>query len=294
MADFSDVLFHAADDELVLGPPDDVTAYFDPVAPIVSFSPPSGTIAPSGSVQIEAADERVLELLTVVHDDRVVYTGDSFASQYSLSEEQPLFRGKRLIVRRNAGWPASFTLTALALDQGGNAVRITAQYGAEAAPTSISATVRRDSRQPVSDVHLTHTPDGGEISFASGQAVLSDGLESSIYLSLFGGNERDSGRAADERFQWWGNLGERDLAKQYRSETQYLVRSLPATTGNLRRVEDAVKHDLDWLTATSLATSIKVTVGIPKLNTIAIAVTVDLASGETPRFEFRQSWGART
>jgi phage gp46-like protein len=293
MADFSDLLLHDEADWIVLGMPDDVTAYFDPESPIVTFSPPSGSIiAPSGFVQIDASDERMLELLTVVHDDRIVYTGDSFASQYSLSEELPLTRGKRLIVRRNMGWPSSFVLTALALDAGGNAVRISAQYGFESTGGSLSSTARVDRWEPVSDVYLFSTPDGGDIRFTEGQAVLSDGFESAVYLSLFGGNERDSGRSSDAALQWWGNLAETDPARQYRSETQHLLRSLAATTANMRRVEDAVLHDLAWLTASKIARTVQVTVGIPRLNAVKLAVTVEIASGETRRFDFDHPWGA--
>ncbi|MGB5733854.1 MAG: hypothetical protein WBM40_05360, partial [Thiohalocapsa sp.] len=73
----------------------------------------------------------------------------------------------------------------------------------------------------MTDVHLFHTSNGGDINFASDDLetdlALDAGLETAAYLSMFGGNERDPGtlRNADDperadRFQWWGNIGAPD------------------------------------------------------------------------------------
>jgi hypothetical protein len=70
---------------------------------------------------------------------------------------------------------------------------------------------------------------------------MSGGLETSAYLSLFGGNEDDAG-LSDKTMQWWGNVGA-EQAKQYRSETQNLLKSLPLTSSNLLRVEAAAGRE---------------------------------------------------
>jgi phage gp46-like protein len=139
------------------------------------------------------------------------------------------------------------------------------------------------------DVRLYQTNDGGEIDFVAGQAQMSDGLETAVYLSLFGGNERDSGQDGDEPLQWWGNLGEADQSKHYRSETQHLLRSLPATTANLRRIEDAIARDLAWMTDSSLASSVSAEVSVPALNRIDLLVRVEI-DGEELKFPFTQAW----
>lgn len=157
----------------------------------------------------------------------------------------------------------------------------------------VSAGARAQNRKPISDVHMRHTADGGEIDFVEGQVVLSDGLETYCYLSLFGGNERDSGRANDPH-TWWGNLTETDPARHYRSETQHLLRSLPAVPANMRRIEDAAARDLQPMITSQLARSVKTFVTIPALNTVLLTVSIEVASGETYRFEFREDWGAST
>jgi phage gp46-like protein len=137
----------------------------------------------------------------------------------------------------------------------------------------------------VTDVLLRQANDGGEISFVNGQAVMSDGLETAVYLSLFGGNEDDSGIVADDPLQWWGNFGESDQAKHYRSETQSLLRSLPLIPFNLRRLEEAGTRDLDWLIQSSVATSVTVAATIPALNTLALVVNVEIDGVNSP-FKF--------
>ena len=164
-----------------------------------------------------------------------------------------------------------------------------AQYYLPVEPVAIGSA--KSQGKPISDVRLTHTADGGEIEFVEGLIVMDDGLETAVYLSLFGGNERDSGKPNDTALQWWGNIGETDPAKWYRSETQHLLRSLPAITINLRRLEDAVKNDLGWMVNAGLARSIKTSVSIPALNRVFIAIAIEISPTETRRFEFREKWG---
>lgn len=143
---------------------------------------------------------------------------------------------------------------------------------------------------PLSDVLLFHTHDGGEIEFIGGQPTMCDGLETSAYLSLFGGNEDDGGLDATERLQWWGNFGEDDPAKQYRSETQYLLRSLPAVPANLRRIEDAAGRDLAWM-ADLFASSIVVSASMPRFNTLSLSIAITVESGTKYKFQFTVGWG---
>jgi phage gp46-like protein len=125
----------------------------------------------------------------------------------------------------------------------------------------------------MTDVLLRLGPDGGEITIEGGLALMSDGLETAALLSLYGGNEQDSGDA-DSAEQYWGNIGETEPARRYRSETQYLLRSLSAVPANLRRIEEAASRDLEWLTDSGLAQSIDVSASIPELNRVQIDVVI--------------------
>ncbi len=118
--------------------------------------------------------------------------------------------------------------------------------------------------------------DGGEIDCVNGQIVLDDGLETSVYLSWFGGNDDDSGLDADRPRQWWANTEERDATKRYRSELQYLLRTLPLVPSNLRRFEDAAVLDLAWMTDSGLASFVSVAASMPALNTVKLTAKIEI------------------
>ena len=142
------------------------------------------------------------------------------------------------------------------------------------------------------DVLLFQTNDDGDIIVEDGIVEMSGGLETAAYTSLFGGNEDDDGRA-DNPFNWWGNIGEIDPAKQYHSETQNLLQALPATSANLRRVEDAANRDLAWFIEEKVASSVTVAASIPGLNKIKIVVKIE-ARGVESNFEFVENWKVAT
>ncbi len=146
----------------------------------------------------------------------------------------------------------------------------------------------------MTDVLLRHTPDGGEIDFINGQPVLADGVATAVYLSLFGGNEQDSGLEGDEAKQWWGNFTEIEPSRRYRSETQFLLRTLNATPANAARIEEAAVRDLAWMTEAGIALAVSVFTSMPARNTISIAVEVGLQSGVIPINFSDQPWGPST
>lgn len=140
------------------------------------------------------------------------------------------------------------------------------------------------------DVLLFQTNDEGNILIENGDVVLSSGLETAAYLSLFGGNEEDDGRP-DNPLTYWGNLDETDPAKQYRSETQYLLHALPATSGNLLKVEAAAGRDLAWMIENGAASAVTVIAALVGLNRVSIKISI-IAEGLETEFEFVQNWKA--
>ena len=140
------------------------------------------------------------------------------------------------------------------------------------------------------DVLLYQSNDNGEISAEAGVVRMAGGLETAAYLSLFGGNEQDDGRQ-DNPLQWWGNRDETEQEKQYRSETQYLLRSIPSIPANLRRVEDAAKRDLDWFLTVGAATSVDVSASMPGLNKVRLVIALNI-EGDPTELEFVENWKA--
>ena len=138
------------------------------------------------------------------------------------------------------------------------------------------------------DVSLFQTNDNGNIEVEGGIVTMGGGLETATYLSLFGGNEDDDGRK-DSPTNWWANLDEVDPVREYRSETQNLLQALPATSGNLRRIEDAANRDLAWFVQNKVASSVNVVASIPGLNKIKLTIDIE-ARGEEASFEFVENW----
>lgn len=142
------------------------------------------------------------------------------------------------------------------------------------------------------DVQLFQTNDDGEITVENGLVTMSGGLDTAAYLSLFGGNEDCTGNEGCS-LTWWANLNENDRAFKQISETQFLLKSIPATSNNLRRIENAVSNDLQWMLNKNIASSITVAVSIPGVNKIKIVVDI-VAQGVESNFEFVENWKVET
>ena len=146
------------------------------------------------------------------------------------------------------------------------------------------------TRAQVGDVALFHRADGGDIEVIDGITSMSSGLETSVYLSLFGGNLDDDGRPGNAR-TWWGNLSEDDPANQYRSETQHLIQALPSIPINLLAIEEAAGRDLAWMIPAGAASAVAVVASLVGPKRIAIVVTIT-ADGEDTALEFLANWQA--
>lgn len=133
------------------------------------------------------------------------------------------------------------------------------------------------------DVLLFQTVDNGEINIENGIIEMSGGLQTAAYISLFGGNEDDDGNEKS-LLQYWANFNENEPEKKYRSETQFLLRSIPTTSSNLLRIEQAAKRDLLWLSE-----EVTVTATIPGLNKIKLVIEL-----ENDRIEFEENWRVKS
>lgn len=126
------------------------------------------------------------------------------------------------------------------------------------------------------DVLLEQTADGGEITCTNGQVVMNDELTTAAFLSLFGGAEEDSGADGDKPKEWWGNKLATDEAEKLRGELQQLLKTLPVTSGNLRRFQDAAQRDLSWFVTAAVATAVAVRVVIPFINELRFDIAIEV------------------
>lgn len=141
------------------------------------------------------------------------------------------------------------------------------------------------------DLLVFQTPDGGNITIERNQDVQqTGGFETDFLFSLFGGNEQDDG-SANNKNNWWANLMESDPAFQFRSRTQNLLISLPLVSGNLRKIEDAVKFDLKPYVDNNAITELTVLVSIVGVRKVKIVITA-LADGDKINVVFLANWQA--
>lgn len=134
------------------------------------------------------------------------------------------------------------------------------------------------------DVFLFDTYDGGEI---TQDLEIRDGLETSAYLSLFGGNVEDDG-SEKSMMNWWGNLDENNQSRIYRATTAHLLSIISPTASNLRRVEDAAKRDLAWMVSDKISKKIEARASMPGRNQVHLRINID---GVDP-LEFHVGWGS--
>ncbi|MNJ72800.1 hypothetical protein D3C77_695090 [compost metagenome] len=95
---------------------------------------------------------------------------------------------------------------------------------------------------------------------------------SAAYISLFGGNQ--DGAA------WWGDPA-------MASQTQRLLDELPPTSGNLRRLEDAMKTDLAWMSSAPYGWTVTTLAFIPALNRVTLVADINGTA-----YQFTQEWNA--
>jgi phage gp46-like protein len=113
------------------------------------------------------------------------------------------------------------------------------------------------------DVLLFQSLDGGEIKVENNQIVLTAGLESAVYLSLFS--------PAD----WFLNDVADTNEEKLSSETEQIVGRLPNVSKNYPLLEQAIKNDLSWLTSQKLAKSISASVSSNQINRVNIVINID-------------------
>jgi phage gp46-like protein len=124
------------------------------------------------------------------------------------------------------------------------------------------------------DLLLQSTVDGGEITLLPDDTFLNDtGFETAIYLSLFGGDYEDNGTESTKDKTWWGNnLEVNNPNAKLISRFQNLSRSMPLTPGNLLKLKDAVRQDLQWFIDEGIIDLLIVNMTIPNKNRIATEI----------------------
>ncbi len=122
------------------------------------------------------------------------------------------------------------------------------------------------------DVKLTHTHQGGQLTWIGGQPEMDAGLWTSVYLSLF----TDSG--------FWG-------APALGSALHDLSDATLTNQVRLRAVESA-RLALAWLVTEGIAESVTVVAEIPGPSRLDLLITITEPGSGPVTYRYSQSWRA--
>jgi phage gp46-like protein len=133
------------------------------------------------------------------------------------------------------------------------------------------------------DLLLEDTPDDGDIRIENDLFVSDRSFNTSVYLSLFGGNKDDNGKVKNKK-TWWGNtLAGTAENEKLVSRFQAIIFGLPMTTKNIQDAETAASLDLEWLIKAEAADKIIATGRATGRNRFAL--TVQIRSGGKSIYE---------
>jgi len=141
------------------------------------------------------------------------------------------------------------------------------------------------------DVLLKSTLDGGDLEFQDNFIVMTGGFETAAFLSLFGGNKGDDGTGATIKKSWWGNqLDKNEPDKKLISRTQNIMLSHTATPGNINKITEAAKLDLQWFISEGISDTIEIEGRIPDPDRLELSIKI-LKNGELlEEFKFLENW----
>ena len=144
------------------------------------------------------------------------------------------------------------------------------------------------------DIKLAETLDGGDMVLIEVQdetglfhdIELDGGLETSVYLSHFGGNVKASTTGNERpgilREDWFGNtFVADDPDRRANSELERALFSLTITSGNLLKMEDAAGSDLKWLLDNGIAVSVESEAVITAPESVKVTDTIEQPESDT-------------
>jgi hypothetical protein len=142
------------------------------------------------------------------------------------------------------------------------------------------------------DVLTVSTLDGANINVENGIVEMTIGFDTAVYLSLLGGNQEDDGTEATKNKEWWGNkLEDNNPDRKLTSRFQNIIYGLPATPGNLRKLDDAGKQDLQWFIILNIADEIDFDLRLLEKNRLNISVILWKDKNKLSETKYSLNWG---
>ena len=142
------------------------------------------------------------------------------------------------------------------------------------------------------DVLIFDSIDGADISVINGLVTMDNGFNSAVYLSLFGGDEDDTGEVVNNN-TWWGNkLQNMSENEKLVSRFQAFIKSVPLTSKNILLAEEKVEQDLQWMVDDGIADSIESVISVVGKKEINLTITVSKYGEVIEAGNYSLQWGA--
>lgn len=130
------------------------------------------------------------------------------------------------------------------------------------------------------DLALFNNRTNGEIVSENGEPKMEQGLETTVYISLFSGPEGE----------FWGNELNINPNEHYGGEFEALAESLDVTVENVLEMQEAILNDLEWMKDEGIAVKINVTSSIENSENVFFEVTIEQPDDEAELIKFTNNW----
>ena len=132
----------------------------------------------------------------------------------------------------------------------------------------------------MSDIYLKTTTGIADMVIVNGLPQLTDGLDNTVYLSLF-------------MPDYWGNSVSEDDEK-YDAEIPRIMSEQTLTNQTRLDIIEAGKNSLKWMIDKGIASAIDVRAEIPEIGTLFFAVTITEPEQEDPStFAYGLNWDSQ-
>lgn len=142
------------------------------------------------------------------------------------------------------------------------------------------------------DVLLADSVDGSEISIANGLILPDEGFRTAVYLSLFGGNEEDSGAVVNSE-TWWGNLFE-NISSDEKLVSKFVnfIKTNSLSSKNIQIAEVKAAEDLQWLIDDGAADAVDCSISVVERNRIDLKIVISKSGKIVEDGNFGVQWEA--
>lgn len=131
------------------------------------------------------------------------------------------------------------------------------------------------------DIGLFNNKSHGEFSVTGGQPKMDQGLETSVFISLYSGAKN----------VYWANFLDVNPSFHYGGEFEQLSEELNITPENVLRLIEAVKNDLEWMKTEDIASNIVVTAEIIGSKDVNFEISIFRPGEVTPEIvNFDNNW----